>query len=128
MQRRVFSREFKHEAVKLATERGVAVAQAARDLDVAQGGPAALDPGCGGRHQVCLSRPWPGAARAAGNRSSSPRGRQAPGGACHPKKAAAYFARDAIGSSPLSRRIVPSGRWPGSAQRWASRARAFMLG
>ena len=36
MQRRVFSREFKPEAVKLVTERGVAVAQAARDLDVAQ--------------------------------------------------------------------------------------------
>jgi IS5 family transposase len=33
--RRQFSREFKVEAVKLVTERGVAVAQAARDLDVA---------------------------------------------------------------------------------------------
>jgi transposase len=32
--RRQFSREFKVEAVKLVTERGVAVAQAARDLDV----------------------------------------------------------------------------------------------
>ena len=36
MQRRVFSREFKLEAVKLVTERGVAVAQAAGDLDVAE--------------------------------------------------------------------------------------------
>ena len=36
MQRRVFSREFKLEAVKLVTERGVAVVQAARDLDVAE--------------------------------------------------------------------------------------------
>ena len=35
MTRRKFSREFKVEAVKLVTERGVAVAQAARDLDVA---------------------------------------------------------------------------------------------
>ena len=34
MQRRKFSREFKLEAVRLARERGVAVAQAARDLDV----------------------------------------------------------------------------------------------
>ena len=34
MQRRKFSREFKLEAVKLVRERGVAVAQAARDLDV----------------------------------------------------------------------------------------------
>jgi transposase len=34
MQRRKFSREFKLEAVKLVRERGVSVAQAARDLDV----------------------------------------------------------------------------------------------
>lgn len=34
MQRRSFSREFKLEAVKLVRERGVSVAQAARDLDV----------------------------------------------------------------------------------------------
>ena len=37
MQRRKFSREFKIEAVRLVTERGVAVAQAARDLDLAEG-------------------------------------------------------------------------------------------
>ena len=36
MKRRVFSRELKVEAVKLITERGVAVAQAAHDLDVAE--------------------------------------------------------------------------------------------
>ena len=34
MQRRKFSREFKLEAVKLVRERGVSVAQAARDLDL----------------------------------------------------------------------------------------------
>ena len=34
MQRRKFTREFKVEAVRLIKERGVAVAQAARDLDV----------------------------------------------------------------------------------------------
>lgn len=34
MQRRQFTREFKVEAVKLVRERGVSVAQAARDLDV----------------------------------------------------------------------------------------------
>jgi transposase len=34
MGRRVFSREFKLEAVKLVKERGVAVREAARDLDV----------------------------------------------------------------------------------------------
>jgi len=31
-----FTKEFKFEAVKLVTERGVAVAQAARDLDLAE--------------------------------------------------------------------------------------------
>ena len=36
MQRRKFSREFKHEAVRLIKERGVSVAQASRDLDVHQ--------------------------------------------------------------------------------------------
>ena len=36
MKRRVFSREFKVEAVNLIKRRGVAVAQAARDLDVAE--------------------------------------------------------------------------------------------
>lgn len=34
MKRRKFSREYKLEAVKLVRERGVCVAQAARDLDV----------------------------------------------------------------------------------------------
>lgn len=34
--RRKFSREFKIEAVSLVTDRGVALAQAARDLDVAE--------------------------------------------------------------------------------------------
>jgi transposase len=34
MERRKFSREFKLEAVKLVKDRGVSVAQAARDLDV----------------------------------------------------------------------------------------------
>jgi transposase len=36
MQRRIFSREFKLEAVKLVKDRGVGVAQASRDLDVAE--------------------------------------------------------------------------------------------
>ena len=36
MGRGVFSREFKLEAVKLIAERGVTVAQASRDLDVAE--------------------------------------------------------------------------------------------
>jgi transposase len=36
MKRRLFSREFKLEAVKLVRERGVSVVQAASDLDVAE--------------------------------------------------------------------------------------------
>lgn len=36
MPRRTFSREFKIEVVKLATERGVSVPQASRDLDLAE--------------------------------------------------------------------------------------------
>ena len=36
MTRWKFSREFKDEAVRLVTDRGVAVAQAARDLDIAE--------------------------------------------------------------------------------------------
>jgi len=36
MVRRKFTREFKFEAVKLVAERGVTVAQAARDLDLAE--------------------------------------------------------------------------------------------
>ena len=36
MTRRIFSREFKLEAVNLIKERGVSVAQAARDIDVAE--------------------------------------------------------------------------------------------
>lgn len=36
MTRRKFTREFKIEAVRLVTKRGVAVAQAARDLDLAE--------------------------------------------------------------------------------------------
>jgi transposase len=34
MERRRFNREFKFEAVKLVRERGVSVAQSARDLDL----------------------------------------------------------------------------------------------
>ncbi len=36
MQRRVFNREFKLEVVKLIEERGVAIIQASRDLDVGE--------------------------------------------------------------------------------------------
>ena len=50
-ERRQFSREFKLEAVKLVKNRGVSVAQAARDLDVHEnvcGGQVILDRSIGG--------------------------------------------------------------------------------
>ena len=43
MQRRTFSRAFKIEAVKLVTERGVAVAQACRELDLSESAKARLE-------------------------------------------------------------------------------------
>lgn len=81
MQRRVFSREFKLEAVKLVTERGVAVLQAARDLDVAESvlrrwmreATADTQHAFPGHGQVGPEQQE--------NRPSSPRGRQAQGGA-----------------------------------------------
>ncbi len=45
MRRRKFSREFKIEAARLVTDRGVAVAQATRDLDVAESVLRPLDAG-----------------------------------------------------------------------------------
>ena len=86
MRRRKFSREFKLEAVKLVRERGVSMAQAARDLDVHENvlrkwvREFGSDPGAG------LSRPRADEARAAGDRAAAARGRQAQGGARHPKK------------------------------------------
>jgi len=96
MQRRKFGREFKTEAVRLVRERGVSVAQAARDLDV---------------HETMLHR-WVKQAAADPQHAFPGQGQMKP----EPieidrlrkevarlkaeryilKKAAAYFARDAI--------------------------------
>ena len=86
MKRRVFSREFKVEAVKLIKERGVAVAQAARDLDVAESvlrrwareGEADPKQAFPGHGQVKPEQQETDA--------TASRGRQAEGGARHPKK------------------------------------------
>lgn len=96
MQRRVFGREFKLEAVKLVMERGVAVAQAARDLDVAESvlrrwirelatSPAQAFPGHGQvrPEQQEIDRLRREVAKLRAERDIL-------------KKAAAYFARDAI--------------------------------
>jgi len=94
MIRRKFSREFKVEAVRLVTERGVAAAQAARDLDVAEsvlrrwmrelsGDPAQAFPGNGllKPDQIEIARLRKEVAKLKAERDIL-------------KKAAAYFARD----------------------------------
>jgi transposase-like protein len=80
MARRIFSREFKVEAVRLAGERGVSVAQAARDLDIHENmlrrwaKELTADPGQA--FPVMGSR-----ARTARDRAVAARGGQAAGGA-----------------------------------------------
>jgi transposase len=96
MQRRTFSREYKLEAVKLVRERGVTVAQAARDLDVHENvlrkwvreygdDPSQSFPGKGQMkpEQLEIERLRREVAKLKAERDIL-------------KKAAAYFARDAI--------------------------------
>lgn len=96
MQRRKFSREYKLEAVRMVKERGVSVAQAARDLDVHEnvlrkwvreqiGDPVQSFPGHGNvkPEQLEIERLRREVAKLKAERDIL-------------KKAAAYFARDAI--------------------------------
>lgn len=96
MQRRTFSREYKLEAVKLVKERGVTVAQATRDLDVHENvlrkwvrefgdDPNQSFPGKGQMkpEQLEIERLRPEVTKLKAERDIL-------------KKAAAYFARDAI--------------------------------
>jgi len=96
MQRRIFSREYKLEAVKLVRERGVTFAQAARDLDVHENvlrkwvreygdDPSQSFPGKGQMkpEQLEIERLRREVAKLKAERDIL-------------KKAAAYFARDAI--------------------------------
>lgn len=96
MQRRMFSREYKLEAVKLVRERGVTIAQAARDLDVHENvlrkwvreygdDPSQSFPGKGQMkpEQLEIERLRREVAKLKAERDIL-------------KKAAAYFARDAI--------------------------------
>lgn len=96
MERRTFGREFKVEAVRLVRERGVSVAQAARDLDVHEtvlhrwikqlsADPQHAFPGHGQMkpEQVEIDRLRKEVARLRAERDIL-------------KKAAAFFARDAI--------------------------------
>ena len=96
MQRRIFSREYKLEAVKLVRERGVTVAQAARALDIHENvlrkwvreygdDPSQSFPGKGQMkpEQLEIERLRREVAKLKAERDIL-------------KKAAAYFARDAI--------------------------------
>jgi transposase len=106
MERRKFGREFKIEAVRLVKERGVSVAQAARDLDVHENvlrkwiqefasDPAQAFPGLGQMkpEQLEIDRLRREVAKLKAERDIL-------------KKAAAYFARESLGSSALSRSTV----------------------
>ena len=96
MQRRKFSREYKLEAVKLVRERGVSVAQAARDLDLHENvlrkwvGEAEADPGSAfaGHGVLALEQQEIERLRRELARMKAKRDIL--------KKAAAYFARDSI--------------------------------
>jgi transposase len=96
MERRKYSREFKLEAVNLVRERGVAIVQAARDLDLnhnvlrrwlkeRDGDPKQAFPGLGQMkpEQLEIDRLRKEVTRLKAERNIL-------------KKAAAYFARDAI--------------------------------
>ena len=109
MERRTYSREFKLEAVNLVQERGVAIVQAARDLDlnhnVLRGwvrelgsDPKHAFPGLGQMkpEQLEIDHLRKEVVRLKAERDIL-------------KKAAAYFARDAIRSSHLSRGTGASG-------------------
>ena len=85
MGRRSFSCEFKLEAVRLVRERGVSVAQAARDLDLHQN-MLQLGEGLRGRSGAGLSQPRPDEAGASRDRAAAPRSCEAQGRTRHPKK------------------------------------------
>ena len=81
MTRRKFSREFKIEAVRLVTDRGVAVAQAARDLDVAESVLRRWMRELTADASRGVSRERADAGRSGRDCSAEERGRPAPGGA-----------------------------------------------
>ena len=116
MQRRRFTREFKVEAARLVTERGVSVAQAARDLDVHENVLRKWVKALAGdatRHFPA----WSDEARAARDRAAASRGGEAQGGARHPKKGRSLLRE---GSDMKLGGGGGVGRWHGNAKHWAS--------
>ena len=95
MERRKFTREFKLEAVRLVKERGDSYSQASHDLGAHQsqlrGWVKAL---AGDPQHAFPAKVRSDEARAAGDRAAQARGDQAEGRTRHPKKTAAYFAKE----------------------------------
>src|SRR5436305_6033687 len=126
--RRVYTPEFKAEAVKLVTEKGYSLAEAARSLGI---------------HETLL-RSWKLAVEKQGDQAFPGQGKLPPFEEelrrlraenqrlrAEPdilKKATALFAREALWPSASSRGIGISGRCACSATRWASRRRATTPG
>lgn len=73
MRRRNFSREFKTEAVRLFTDRGVAVSHAARDLALSVSVAHAADEGNERSPGCCLFREWADACPSGRDRSPAER-------------------------------------------------------
>ena len=106
MQRRTFSREFKIEAVKLVTERGVAVAQACRELELSGERAAAVDARAGGCCARCVLREVV-RCRASRDRHLEEGARPSQGGACILERA---WPLSAIGPRTMDARVLREGR------------------
>src|SRR4029079_7805164 len=128
MERRKFTREFKLEAVRLITERGVSYAQAEQDLDVHQSqlrgwvkrfadDPQHAFPGQGQMklEQLEIAQLKREVIKLKAERDIL-------------KKAAAYFAKESTWSSVSLRSTGGSGRRDGCARRSVSREVASMPG
>ncbi len=118
--RRTYTSEFKAEAVKLVTEQGYSVAEAARSLGINDN----------------LIRNWKQALEADGDQAFPGRGKLSPFEEENRrlraenkrllaerdilKKAAAFFAKEALGRSVSSTSTAPSGPCACCAKRWRS--------
>lgn len=134
MARRIFSREFKVEAVRLVRERGVSVAQASRDIGVHENvlrkwvkefgsDPKQAFPGHGQQkpEQLEIERLRREVMKLKAERDILK-------GRCLLREGADATRRAAERISALSRSSVRSGRWHGCAERWASRDPGSMPG
>jgi transposase len=94
--RRSYTREFKIEAVKMVTDKGYYVTEAARSLDIGKNPSQLLEasPRAAGRAGLPRPRQPPGRG---GGAAPAPRREQTPThGARHINKATAFFAKEAL--------------------------------